>query len=81
MTTIVKADKNRLTIRGVTNGAEYLVTKQANGWWIEAAPAARSRKRTVKRATMDLSDHLNALAEEGFSFTPSKKEKIPPCRF
>ncbi len=35
MTTICTADKNRLTVRGVRNGARYLVKKESNGWWIE----------------------------------------------
>ena len=81
MTTICTADKNRLTVRGVRNGARYLVKKESNGWWIEPAPQSRRRAREVKAATRDLSDHLAALAEEGFAFEPLPQKKVPPCRF
>jgi len=81
VTTICIADKNRLTVRGVENGKRYLVKKEGNGWWIEPAPTARRRVRKLTRASRDLSDHLNALAAEGFSFEPEKKETVPPCRF
>lgn len=39
--------------------------------------------RAVTHATKDLSEHLDALAESGFSFKPSaaSKTKVPPCRF
>jgi hypothetical protein len=81
MTTICIADKNRLTVRGVENGRRYLVKKEGDGWWIEPAPKARRRTRQLTLATRDLSDHLDALASEGFSFEPAKKENVPPCRF
>jgi hypothetical protein len=81
VTTICTADKNRLTVRGVRNGARYLVKKKSNGWWIEPAPQPRRRIREVKAATRDLSDHLAALANEGFAFEPLPKGKVPPCRF
>src|SRR5438552_352665 len=45
VTTICTADKNRLTVRGVRNGARYLVKKKSNGWWIEPAPQPRGRVR------------------------------------
>lgn len=67
MTMIAKADKSRLTIRGIQDGQEYLVKKEGSGWWVEPAPKRiLSRKREVLTATRDLSDHLNALADEGF---------------
>ena len=79
---IAKADKSRLTIRGIQDGREYLVKKEGAGWWVEPAPErALSRKREVLTATRDLSEHLNALAQEGFSFEPSAKENVPSCRF
>ena len=83
VTTICTADKNRLTVRGVRDGARYLVKKENNGWWIEPAPQLRrrGRGREVKTATRDLSDHLTALAEEGFAFEPLPQKKVPPCRF
>jgi hypothetical protein len=81
VTMICIADKNRLTVRGVQNGQRYLVKKEGDGWWIEPAPQARRRVRQVAQATRDLTEHLNALAAEGFTFEPVKKENVPPCRF
>ena len=80
VTTICIADKNRLTVRGVQNGQRYLVKKEGDGWWIEAAPRAPRRVRQ-SQSTRDLTDHLDALAAEGFAFEPVKKENVPPCRF
>ena len=76
MTTICIADKNRLTVRGVENGKRYLVKREGDGWWIEPAPVAPRRIRKLTRASRDLSEHLNALAAEGFSFAPEKKEDL-----
>jgi hypothetical protein len=81
VTTICIADKNRLTVRGVQHGQRYLVKKEGDGWWIEAAPRAPRRARQVVQSTRDLTDHLDALAAEGFAFEPVKKENVPPCRF
>lgn len=81
MTSIAIADKNRLTVRGVMDGARYLVRAELNGWWIEPAPESRRRPREVKEARQDLSAHLDSLARHGFAFEPSKKESVPPCRF
>jgi len=81
VTTICTADKNRLTVRGVRNGARYLIKRESNGWWIEPAPQPRRRSREVKAATRDLSDHLAALADEGFAFEPLPQKKVPSCRF
>ncbi len=82
MTMIAKADKSRLTIRGIQDGQEYLVKKEGAGWWVEPAPKrSLSRKREVLTATRDLSEHLNALADGGFGFEPTPKENVPPCRF
>jgi hypothetical protein len=79
--TICIAEKNRLTVRGVQNGKRYLVKKERDGWWIESAPQTVRRSRQLSRAGQDLSDHLDALAAEGFSFEPAQKENVPPCRF
>lgn len=81
MTTIAIAAKNRLTVRGVLDGARYLVKREAAGWWIVPAPKNRSRTRVVKRTKKDLTAHLDALAELGFTFEPAVKESVPPCRF
>ena len=78
MTMICIADKNRLTVRGVRHGQRYLVKKEGGGWWIEAAPKAPRRVRQVAQAKRDLTDHLDALAAEGFAFEPLKKRKVPP---
>ena len=34
MTTIAKADKSRLTIRGLVDGQQYVVREQPGGWFI-----------------------------------------------
>lgn len=81
VTMICIADKNRLTVRGVQNGRRYLVKKEGDGWWIEPAPQARRRVRHLAQATRDLTEHLDALAAEGFAFEPVKKENVPSCRF
>ena len=81
VTMICMADKNRLPVRGVQNGKRDLVKKEGGGWWIEPAPQARRRVRQVAQATRDLTEHLDALAAEGFTFEPVKKENVPPCRF
>jgi hypothetical protein len=78
VTMICIADKNRLTVRGVQHGQRYLVKKEGDGWWIEPAPR---RARQVVQSTRDLTDHLDALAAEGFAFEPVKKDIVPPCRF
>ena len=81
VTMICIADKSRLTVRGVQNGQRYLVKTEGDGWWIEVAPRARRRVRHVAQGTRDLTDHLDALAAEGFALEPMKKEHVPPCRF
>ena len=82
VTMIAKADKSRLTVRGVKDGHDYLVKQTGSGWWIEPAPErVPSRKREIRNATLALTDHLDALAAEGFSFEPLPKGNVPPCRF
>jgi len=78
--TIVKADKQRITVRGITDGARYLVREEANGWWIQPAPTERVRIRKSPEGK-SLSTMLDALAAEGFTFEPNPKENVPPCRF
>jgi len=34
MTTVAKADKSRLTIRGLVDGQHYIVREQPGGWFI-----------------------------------------------
>lgn len=49
MTTVAKADKSRLTIRGLVDGQHYLVREQPGGWFI--TPEKKHRvKRTGMRA-------------------------------
>ena len=81
MTTISIADKNRLTVRGVLDGARYLVKQERDGWWIEPAPEARRRSREIKNAKKDLAGHLDALAAHGFTFEAAQNGSVPPCRF
>lgn len=47
MTTIAKADKSRLTIRGLVDGQHYIVREQPGGWFITPEKTHR-----VKRAGM-----------------------------
>ncbi len=47
MTTVAKADKSRLTIRGLVDGQHYIVREQPGGWFITPEKTHR-----VKRAGM-----------------------------
>ena len=47
MTTIAKADKSRLTIRGLVDGEHYIVREQPGGWFITP-----EKKHRVKRSGM-----------------------------
>ena len=47
MTTVAKADKSRLTIRGLVDGQHYLVREQPGGWFVCPEKATR-----VKRSGM-----------------------------
>jgi hypothetical protein len=71
----------RLRVHGIQNGRRYLVKKDGEGWRIEPAPQTRRRAGQAAQAKRELTDHLDALATEGFSFEPEKKENVPPCRF
>jgi hypothetical protein len=45
MTTVAKADKSRLTIRGLIDGEQYLVREQPGGWFITPEKKHRIKKR------------------------------------
>ena len=47
MTTVAKADKSRLTIRGLVDGQHYIVREQSGGWFISPEKTHR-----IKRAGM-----------------------------
>ena len=47
MTTVAKADKSRLTIRGLVDGEHYIVREQPGGWLITP-----EKKHRIKRAGM-----------------------------
>ncbi len=44
MTTVAKADKSRLTIRGLVDGEQYLVREQPGGWFITPEKSHRVKK-------------------------------------
>ena len=44
MTTIAKADKSRLTIRGLIDGHHYIVREQPGGWSITPEKKHRVKK-------------------------------------
>jgi len=44
MTTVAKADKSRLTIRGLVDGQQYLVREQPGGWFITPEKKHRLKK-------------------------------------
>ena len=86
MTSLVKADsKGRIPVRGSEKGRQYLVTSTKGGWWVKPAHPARplKKRRNWKGPTKDLSVHLKALADLGFTFAPSEasKQQVPPCQF
>jgi len=45
MTTIAKADKSRLTIRGLVDGQHYIVREQPGGWLITPEKTHRVKKK------------------------------------
>ena len=45
--TVAKAEKSRLTIRGLVDGRHYIVRKQSGGWFITP-----EKPRRVKRTGM-----------------------------
>ncbi|HLX95404.1 MAG TPA: hypothetical protein VKU37_06660 [Verrucomicrobiae bacterium] len=44
MTTVAKADKSRLTIRGLIDGHQYIVREQPGGWFITPEKRHRVKK-------------------------------------
>ena len=51
MTTVAKADKSRLTIRGLVDGRQYLVRKQPGGWFVSPEREHRVKKTGMSAAT------------------------------
>lgn len=47
MTTVAKADKSQLTIRGLVDGEQYIVREHATGWFITP-----EKQHRIKRAGM-----------------------------
>jgi hypothetical protein len=45
MTTIAKADKSRLTIRGLIDGQQYIVREQPGGWLITPEKTHRVKRK------------------------------------
>ncbi len=50
MTTIAKADKSRLTIRGLIDGQQYIVREQPGGWFITPEKKHRVKKTGLSAA-------------------------------
>ncbi len=48
MTTVAKADKSRLTIRGLVDGDHYIVREQPGGWFITPEKPRRIKKTGMK---------------------------------
>jgi hypothetical protein len=44
MTTVTKADKSRLTIRGLVDGQHYIVREQPGGWFVMPDKPHRIKK-------------------------------------
>ena len=51
MTTVAKADKSRLTIRGLVDGHHYLVREQPGGWFVTPEKKHRAKKTGMSAAT------------------------------
>jgi hypothetical protein len=51
MTTVAKADKSRLTIRGLVDGHQYIVRKQPGGWFITPEKTHRVKKTGMRAET------------------------------
>ncbi len=45
MTTVAKAHKNRLTIRGLVDGQHYIVREQPGGWLITPEKTHRVKRK------------------------------------
>jgi hypothetical protein len=44
MTTVTKADKSRLTIRGLVDGQHYIVREQPGGWFVTPEKTHRVKR-------------------------------------
>jgi hypothetical protein len=51
MTTVSKADKSRLTIRGLVDGDQYIVREQPGGWFITPEKKLRPKKTGMSADT------------------------------
>jgi hypothetical protein len=51
MTTVAKADKSRLTIRGLVDGQQYIVREQPGGWFITPEKAHRIKRTGMNAET------------------------------
>jgi len=51
MTTVAKADKSRLTIRGLVDGQQYIVREQPGGWFITPEKPLRIKKSGMSAET------------------------------
>jgi hypothetical protein len=47
-TTVAKADKNRLTIRGLVDGQHYIVREQPGGWLVTPEKKHRIKKNGLR---------------------------------
>ena len=64
MTTVSKADKNRITIRGLVDGNLYLVREQPGGWFVFPEKKHRVKKSGMSAAQFsELHRHRAALGE------------------
>ena len=81
MTHTVKADKSRITLKGIEDGRFYIVHHEGERWMVEPAPDKTRRARVVTAGKGDLGDHLQAMADAGFTFEPAQQPPVPPCRF
>ncbi len=80
MVAIVKADRSRLSIRGIVDGASYRVQTTPTGWIVE--PVVRAAElREWDGPQKDLTEHLDSLAESGLVIERTMDKEAPPCRF
>jgi len=62
MTTVAKADKSRLTIRGLVDGQQYIVRQQPDGWLITPGKSAGNFARLYRSRTPLDADTANEIA-------------------
>ena len=51
MTTVAKADKSRLTIRGLVDGQQYIVREQRGGWFLTPEKPHRIKRTGMTAGT------------------------------